>query len=95
MASVYIIFSDSIGKFYIGYTTETVQIRLEKHNSKHYNNKYTASGIPWSIFIEIQCQSVSQAIKIEKHIKDMKSKAYIHNLKKYPELAIKLRERYI
>jgi putative endonuclease len=44
MATVYIIFSESIKKFYIGYTNDTVQIRLEKHNSEYYDNKYTFLG---------------------------------------------------
>jgi putative endonuclease len=94
MATVYIIFSESIKKFYIGYTVDTVQIRLEKHNSAYYDNKYTSIGIPWIQFLEIQCKSVSQAIKVEKHIKEMKSKVYIQNLKKYPELVQKLIERF-
>jgi putative endonuclease len=94
MATVYIIFSESIKKFYIGYTNDTVQIRLEKHNSEYYDNKYTSIGIPWIQFLEIQCKSVSQAIKVEKHIKEMKSKVYIQNLKKYPELVQKLIERF-
>ena len=94
MAAVYIIFSESIQKFYIGYTTDAVHIRLEKHNSEHYDNKYTSIGIPWIQFLEIQCKSVSQAIKVEKHIKKMKSKVYIQNLKKYPELVQKLIERF-
>jgi len=47
MASVYILYSESINKFYIGYTTETVEKRLEKHNSGFYENKYTARGKPF------------------------------------------------
>jgi putative endonuclease len=93
MASVYIIFSDSLRKFYIGYTTDTIEIRLEKHNNKFYQNKYTANGIPWVLFLEIKCVSTKHAIKVEKSIKSMKSKIYIQNLKKYPEMVIKLKEK--
>jgi putative endonuclease len=95
MASVYIIFSESLNKFYIGYTTENVETRIEKHNTKHYENKFTAKGIPWILFLAIACQSVTQALKVEKHIKDMKSKVYIDNLKKYPEMIHKLIEKYV
>jgi putative endonuclease len=94
MATVYIIFSDSLNKFYIGYTTELVQSRIEKHNSLHYDNKFTAKGIPWKLFLQIECTSVSQALKIEKHIKLMKSSSYIRNLQKYPEMVSNLLLKY-
>ncbi len=93
MASVYIIFSDSLKKFYIGYTTENVVQRIERHNNKYYENKYTAIGIPWTLFLEIKCDSIEHALKIEKRIKSMKSKIYIQNLKKYPEMVAKLKEK--
>ncbi len=38
--------------------------------------------------------SKAQALAIEKHIKAMKSKIYIHNLKKYPEMIDKLLLKY-
>ena len=94
MATVYIIFSETLNKFYIGYTTDTVESRLEKHNSLHWENKYTAKGIPWTLFLKIECQSVTHALKIEKHIKQMKSKIYILNLKKYPEMIQKLVDKH-
>lgn len=93
MASVYIIFSDSLKKFYIGYTTENVVQRIERHNNKYYENKYTAIGIPWTLFLEIKCDSIQHAIKVENYIKSMKSKIYIKNLKKYPEMVVKLKEK--
>jgi putative endonuclease len=38
----------------------------------------------------IPCESVTQAILIEKRIKKMKSRKYIENLKKYPEMIEKI-----
>jgi putative endonuclease len=38
----------------------------------------------------LESTSENQARLIEKHIKKMKSKTYIHNLVKYPEIAEKL-----
>jgi putative endonuclease len=35
----------------------------------------------------------TQALAIEKHIKNMKSKVYIENLLHYPEISIKLLEK--
>ncbi|HRP39585.1 MAG: GIY-YIG nuclease family protein [Chitinophagales bacterium] len=66
MASVYILYSESSNKFYVGYTTETVAKRLEKHNSGFYEHKYTARGKPWTAYFEIECESVKQAVGIEK-----------------------------
>ena len=48
----------------------------------------------WNLFLIIDCESKSQALQIEKHIKKMKSKTYIENLAKYPEMVIKLKEKY-
>ena len=92
---VYILYSPSLGKFYTGQTTLSPEARLEKHNSGFYKNKYTARGKPWQIFLTISCFSLQQAIKIEKHIKEMKSKNYIKNLKNYPEMVGKLHEKYL
>ena len=93
MATVYIIFSESIKKFYIGYTIESVEQRITRHNMKYYENKFTANGIPWTLFLEIARDSIEHAIKVEKRIKSMKSKIYIQNLKQYPEMVIKLKEK--
>ena len=69
--------------------------RLERHLLEYYGaSKFTAQADDWILFFEIECFEYSQALKIEKHIKRMKSKKYIHNLVKYPEISIKLLEKY-
>ena len=47
---------------------------------------YTSKGIPWVLFLVLECTSREQARKVELHIKRMKSKQYIRNLKKYSEM---------
>lgn len=94
MASVYIIHSEKTNKFYIGFTTEDVTQRVERHNNDYYEDKFTASGKPWRFFLEIKCTSLKQARQIENHIKKMKSKKYIQNLIKYPLIIEKLLEKY-
>jgi putative endonuclease len=37
---------------------------------------------------------MKQALRIEKHIKNMKSKKYIEDIKKYPEITERLKEKY-
>ena len=91
--SVYILYSEKLKKYYIG-TTNDVKKRLIEHNESRYNNAYTLKGIPWKIIFEINELSSNQAYKIELHIKKMKSKIYIQNLIKYPEMKKKLILKY-
>jgi putative endonuclease len=95
MPCVYIIYSHKINTFYIGLTTDNFELRIEKHNNKFYENKFTSKGIPWERFLVIECLTISQAVKIEKHIKDMKSRKYFFSLKTYPEIINKLLEKYL
>jgi putative endonuclease len=46
------------------------------------------------LFYEISCNSKTQALKIERHIKQMKSSVYISNILKYPEITLKLLTEY-
>ena len=41
------------------------------------------------------CESTTQALKIERHIKRMKSSTYIINLTRYPEMIEKLKRQYL
>jgi putative endonuclease len=45
------------------------------------------------MFLELKAVDYPHAIRMEKHIKKMKSKVFIQNLKKYPELRKKLFQR--
>ena len=94
MASVYILYSKSGDAYYTGFTTELIKLRIDRHNNDYYDDKYTKSGKPWELFLEIKCASDNQAMAIEKHIKSMKSKKYIQNLKTYSEMAEKLLTRF-
>ena len=93
MHFVYIIFSESAQKFYIG-ETENITERLMKHNSGVYTNAFTSQANDWAIQTTIECEGRAVALKIEKHIKSMKSIVYIENLTKYPELREKLITRF-
>jgi putative endonuclease len=48
----------------------------------------------WELIFTLECQSKSQGLSIEKHIKSMKSKVYIQSLLRYPEMKLKLFEKY-
>jgi len=91
----YILFSNQLDKFYIGYTTVGSEVRLERHLSEHYGlSRFTHKAMDWKLFLEIECVSPEQARKVETHIKSMKSKTFIYNLKKYPELIDKILKRF-
>ena len=48
----------------------------------------------WELIYTIECKSKEQGLSIEKHIKVMKSRIYIQNVMKYPEMTTKLLEKY-
>ena len=61
------------------------------HNNGHFGKKsFTFKATDWEIFLLIPCKSIEQAIFVESRIKKMKSKRYIENLKKYPNIIIKI-----
>ncbi len=90
-ATCYILHSPTLNKFYIGATQSELDSRIEKHNDHSYgNHRFTAQVNDWELFLELEVKDYAQAIRIERKIKSMKSKIYIQNLKKYPELREKL-----
>jgi len=70
--------------------TEDLDQRLYHHNHPIYGSKFTARGGPWEIFFSIDCQSKEHAHKVERLIKSKKSRIFIENMKKYPELRDKI-----
>ena len=91
---VYVLFSDKLNRFYIGNTNLLVEERLNQHNNSFNEKSFTTKGIPWVLFHSIECESRIQARKIELHLKKMKSKKYLENLKLYSEIEKKILERY-
>lgn len=87
----YILFSPSLDKFYIGSCQESLSGRIEKHNSGYYGGKSLTSQVnDWELFLKIQTEDFSHAVRLERKIKRMKSSVYIRNLKNYPELVSKI-----
>ncbi|MBL0180961.1 MAG: GIY-YIG nuclease family protein [Chitinophagaceae bacterium] len=93
-AYVYILYSALDDSFYTGATTIKTEKRLNRHLDEYYENKFTSKLKDWELFLEIECFSMKQALLIEKHIKRMKSKVYIANLKKHPLIIGRLKEKY-
>ena len=93
MHIVYILYSKKLNRFYIGYSSNFEQ-RFELHLNDTQTRKFTYNANDWLIHSTIDCTSKIQALAIEKHIKSMKSKVYIQNLLKYPEMITKLLEKH-
>jgi len=93
MACVYILYSSSADLFYIGCTND-LEVRIGYHLSKEFQNSFTSKYTDWELFFETPNLSIRQARKIEAHIKKMKSKKFIMNLKKYPDILKKLKIKY-
>ncbi|MFA5619606.1 MAG: GIY-YIG nuclease family protein [Weeksellaceae bacterium] len=91
---VYIIYSTELDTYYVGETSD-LERRMDWHNQKEFAYSFTAKANDWVLFHQIECKDITQARKIEKYIKDMKSRKYIENLKIYPEITEKLLKRFI
>ncbi len=78
MFTVYILFSETADKFYIGFTSEPVEERLRKHLSNH--SGFTAKTKDWKIVHTEQFENKSEALQREKEIKNWKSKSRILKL---------------
>ncbi|MFH0866629.1 MAG: GIY-YIG nuclease family protein [Bacteroidota bacterium] len=95
MAYCYILYSETADKFYIGVTSETPDIRLGKHLNDYYQkSKFTNIANDWKIFWSLECPTLFVAKKIEIHLKKMKSRKYLENLKCYAEIGQKLLQKY-
>jgi putative endonuclease len=75
---VYILFSTVINKYYIGFTADSLDSRLKKHNANHKG--FTGGIGDWQIvYYEIYTDK-SLAMKREKQIKAWKSRKKIEAL---------------
>ena len=82
---VYIIYSSTRDKYYVGESVNPLE-RIIQHNSGHYTGSSTEGVSDWSLFFSIKCNSRSQALRLERFIKKMKSRQFYHRLKSEPDL---------
>ena len=94
MINCYILYSPKLDSYYIGMSQELIADRTLKHNTSFYGAHYTSKTSDWEFYHAIECVTISQAMKIEKHIKKMKSIIYLKNLKKFEAIQLKLLEKY-
>jgi len=75
MYTVYVLYSQSYNKIYIGYTSNMNQ-RFKSHNELS-NKGYTYRYRPWVIAITEQYQTKQEAMAREKRLKGGQGRAYI------------------
>ncbi len=79
MYYIYILYAASTDKFYVGYSDDP-QRRLIEHNSKPFNT-FTSKYRPWSLRAVFACsENKGDAMRIEKFIKQQKSRKLIEQL---------------
>ena len=70
--TVYILFSELLNKYYVGYTGDDLLERIKKHNSNHKG--FTGKVNDWKLIHSEDFNSKSQAMCREKEIKNWKSR---------------------
>ena len=78
MCYTYILYSETLDKFYIGHTCENLDERLRKHLSNHKG--FTAKVKDWKIVYFEILENKSLAYKRELEMKSWKSKIKIKKL---------------
>ncbi|WP_111613217.1 GIY-YIG nuclease family protein [Algoriphagus yeomjeoni] len=77
MATLYILFSEKLNKYYVGACKE-LERRLYEHNIGH--SRFTSTGIPWRVVYKEAFEDLPSAKRRESQIKKMKSRKYIEAL---------------
>ena len=75
---LYILFSSSRNKYYIGYTGDNLEDRLRKHNSNHKG--FTGSKNDWKIVYTESYHTKEQAYQRERELKKWNSRKLIEKL---------------
>ena len=78
MFYVYILYSQQLNKYYIGYTSGSVTDRLKKH--LHQHKGFTAAANDWCIVHVEEFTNKSVAMQREKQIKRWKSQKAIQQI---------------
>ena len=71
---VYILKSESTNKYYCGQTKD-LDTRFKRHNAGR--EKYTKSGVPWSLEHKIEVKDRSEAVVLERKIKKRGIKRFL------------------
>ncbi len=76
MFTVYILYSESIQKYYTG-QTQNLENRIAEHNSGE--TKSIKNGIPWNIIYTIEVPTRKEAMQLENKIKKRGAKRFLED----------------
>ncbi|MDP1677172.1 MAG: GIY-YIG nuclease family protein [Bacteroidota bacterium] len=77
MFFTYILFSDTLNKYYVGHTYD-VQERLKRHNAGE--GQFTKNGVPWELKYTFECKTRSEAMILENKIKKRGVKRFLQDI---------------
>ena len=80
MFRVYILYSEGHDKYYIGQTSN-LEERLQAHNSG--KSTYTSRYLPWVLLGSIEKPNRSEAMKLEKKLKNLGKERLRKFIEKY------------
>ena len=75
---VYIIHSETLGKYYVGYTSMSIEERISRHLCEH--GGFTSSAKDWKLVHVEEYADKNAAISKEKQIKKRGIKRYLDGL---------------
>jgi putative endonuclease len=75
MFCVYVLYSESFGKIYIGFTTD-LEARFRSHNEVGHKG-WTIKFRPWILFHQERFERKEEAIKRERELKSAKGREWI------------------
>jgi putative endonuclease len=78
MATVYILYSENLDRYYVGSTSSTIEERLGKHLTNH--SGFTGKAKDWVVVYTEVFDNKSDALRRELAIKNKKSRIYIESL---------------
>ena len=93
MHYLYIIYSESINRYYIGESPDA-EIRLGQHNNHYFNTNFTNAANDWKFSLKYRCQNREQALFLEKFIKRMKSRVFIQKIIENPEILSEILKKH-
>ncbi len=76
MHYLYILYSNSIDRYYIGESRD-VDERLVQHNDGIFKGSYTKQATDWIFKLILECKDISHARRVEAYLKRKKSRKYI------------------
>jgi putative endonuclease len=77
MHTTYILYSESIGRYYVGSTSVDIESRIKRHNSWHRG--FTGKASDWELKYSKEFLTVSESRSMERKIKKRGAFRYLES----------------